>query len=94
LRDEATPPCSSRKARTLSWSKVSASSACLRLLSPPPAAAAGERYGLESAGAAAPAPEGGVLPTVRGRAWITGEGTLVLDPSDPYRHGIVPSTVR
>jgi len=40
------------------------------------------------------APEGGVLPTVRGRAWITGEGTLVLDPSDPYRHGIVPSTVR
>jgi 4-hydroxyproline epimerase len=42
----------------------------------------------------AAAPEGGVLPTVRGRAWITGEGTLVLDPSDPYRHGIVPSTVR
>ena len=41
----------------------------------------------------AAAPEGGVLPTVRGRAWITGEGTLVLDPSDPYRHGIVPSTV-
>ena len=42
----------------------------------------------------AAAPEGGVLPTVRGRAWIMGEGTLVLDPSDPYRHGIVPSTVR
>jgi 4-hydroxyproline epimerase len=36
----------------------------------------------------APAPEGGVLPTVRGRAWITGEGTLVVEPSDPYRHGI------
>ena len=42
----------------------------------------------------APAPEGGVLPVVRGRAWIMGEGTLTLDPSDPYRHGIVASTVR
>ncbi|MFO0962540.1 MAG: proline racemase family protein [Phycisphaerales bacterium] len=35
-----------------------------------------------------PAPEGGVLPFVRGRAWITGEGELVLDADDPYRHGI------
>ena len=36
----------------------------------------------------APAPEGGVLPSIRGRAWITGEGTLVVDEADPYRHGI------
>ncbi len=42
----------------------------------------------------APAPEGGVLPTIRGRAWITAQGTLLLDSSDPYRHGIVPTTVR
>lgn len=42
----------------------------------------------------APSPEGGVMPTIRGRAWITAQGTLLLDPTDPYRHGIVPSTVR
>ena len=36
----------------------------------------------------APAAEGGVLPTVRGRAWIVAEGELVIEPSDPYRHGI------
>jgi 4-hydroxyproline epimerase len=35
-----------------------------------------------------PAPEGGVMPFVRGRAWITAEGTLRIDPSDPFRHGI------
>jgi 4-hydroxyproline epimerase len=38
----------------------------------------------------APAPEGGVLPSVRGRAWITAEGTLHLEGSDPFRHGIAP----
>ena len=42
----------------------------------------------------APAPEGGVLPVVRGRAWITAEGMLALEASDPYSHGIVASTVR
>jgi 4-hydroxyproline epimerase len=36
----------------------------------------------------AAAPEGGVRPTVRGRAWIVAEGELVVEPSDPYRHGI------
>ena len=36
----------------------------------------------------APAPDGGVLPTVRGRAWITAEGAFVVEESDPYRHGI------
>ena len=36
----------------------------------------------------APAPGGGVLPRIRGRAWVTGEGTLIVDDADPYRHGI------
>jgi len=35
-----------------------------------------------------PAPEGGVMPFVRGRAWMTAEGTLCLEPTDPFRHGI------
>jgi len=30
----------------------------------------------------------GVVPTVAGRAWITAESTLLLDPGDPFRHGI------
>jgi proline racemase len=30
----------------------------------------------------------GVLPEIRGRAWITAEATLLLDPTDPFRHGI------
>jgi 4-hydroxyproline epimerase len=29
-----------------------------------------------------------IIPTITGRAWITGEATLLLDPTDPYRHGI------
>ncbi len=32
--------------------------------------------------------EGGVLPTIRGRAFITAECTLVFDPRDPFRNGI------
>jgi len=32
--------------------------------------------------------EGGIIPTIRGRAFITAESTLILDPSDPYRWGI------
>ncbi|GAB7042373.1 MULTISPECIES: proline racemase family protein [Catenuloplanes] len=28
-----------------------------------------------------------VLPTITGRAWITGFGQYVLDPTDPYPHG-------
>lgn len=31
---------------------------------------------------------GGVLPRISGRAWVTGESTYLLDPSDPFRHGI------
>jgi 4-hydroxyproline epimerase len=29
-----------------------------------------------------------ILPSIRGRAWITGEATLLLDPGDPFRTGI------
>jgi len=35
-----------------------------------------------------PAPEGGVLPTITGTAHVTAEATLLLDPTDPYVHGI------
>ncbi|MEV6285157.1 proline racemase family protein [Kribbella sp. NPDC051770] len=31
----------------------------------------------------------GVIPTVRGRAWITGMGNYLLDPSDPFPTGFV-----
>jgi len=30
----------------------------------------------------------GVIPTVAGRAWITGESTLLFRDDDPFRHGI------
>ena len=32
--------------------------------------------------------EGAVLPTIRGRAYITSEATLLLDPADPFCMGI------
>jgi 4-hydroxyproline epimerase len=32
--------------------------------------------------------EDGVLPSIRGRAWITAESTLLFDASDPFRSGI------
>ena len=32
-----------------------------------------------------------IIPTIRGRAWITGETTFIIDPDDPFRHGIVLS---
>ncbi len=35
-----------------------------------------------------PCPEGGIFPFIRGRAWITGEGSLVVERDDPYRNGI------
>lgn len=34
------------------------------------------------------AAEGGVIPTVSGRAWITAESTLLLQPTDPFAEGI------
>jgi 4-hydroxyproline epimerase len=33
-------------------------------------------------------PDGKIIPRVAGQAWITGESTYFLDPSDPFRHGI------
>jgi len=29
-----------------------------------------------------------IVPTITGQAWITADTTLILDPSDPYCHGI------
>ena len=29
-----------------------------------------------------------VIPLIRGRAWVNGEATLILDPTDPFRFGI------
>jgi len=31
---------------------------------------------------------GGIVPTITGRAWVCGEGTAILDPSDPFCWGI------
>lgn len=30
----------------------------------------------------------GLIPTITGQAWITGESTLIFDPADPFRDGI------
>ncbi len=35
-----------------------------------------------------PAAEGGVLPTIRGRAHVTAEVVLLVEPDDPFAHGI------
>jgi 4-hydroxyproline epimerase len=32
-------------------------------------------------------PNGGVAPSIEGRAFICAESTLLLDPADPFRHG-------
>ena len=32
--------------------------------------------------------EGNVIPTIKGTAFVTAEGTLILDENDPFRHGI------
>ena len=29
-----------------------------------------------------------VIPTIKGRAWITAESTLLFDPADPFQEGI------
>ena len=42
-------------------------------------------------GAVQEAPEGGVVPTVKGHAFVTAESELVIHPADPFRHGIVYS---
>jgi 4-hydroxyproline epimerase len=35
--------------------------------------------------------DGALIPHIRGRAFITGESTLILDPRDPFRFGIAES---
>lgn len=35
-----------------------------------------------------------VIPTVRGRAWVTGRTEFVLDPTDPFPGGFLPSLGR
>ena len=32
--------------------------------------------------------DAGIVPSITGRAWITGESTLYFDPTDPFRSGI------
>lgn len=39
-------------------------------------------------GSVEPAKNGAVLPTLTGRAFVTGEATLLLDPADPFCWGI------
>jgi 4-hydroxyproline epimerase len=39
-------------------------------------------------------PEGGIIPTVTGSAWVNGDVQLVIDPSDPFRFGIDPQRPR
>ncbi len=34
---------------------------------------------------------GGIIPTIRGRAWVTAEAVLHFAPGDPYVAGIVPA---
>lgn len=36
----------------------------------------------------APGADGAVLPTIRGRAFVTAEATLLFDPSDPFADGL------
>jgi 4-hydroxyproline epimerase len=32
--------------------------------------------------------DGGVMPTVRGRAWVTGQSMLIFEDDDPFEQGI------
>ena len=36
-----------------------------------------------------PGPDGTVLPRITGRAWVTAEANLLLDPADPFPEGVV-----
>ena len=33
---------------------------------------------------------GKIFPTIRGKAFVNGETTIIVDPADPYRFGIRP----
>ena len=41
-------------------------------------------------GTCEPLPDGKVLPTIRGRAWVTAESVLLFHHDDPFRAGIAP----
>jgi proline racemase len=45
-------------------------------------------------GATTVGPHPAVVPTVRGRAWVTGRAEFVLDPTDPFPAGFLPSLGR
>ncbi|VDR29978.1 4-hydroxyproline epimerase [Raoultella terrigena] len=32
----------------------------------------------------------GIIPTIRGEAWVCGDSRLILNPEDPFCWGIVP----
>ena len=36
--------------------------------------------------------DGGIIPTITGQAFVCGEGTLLMDPADPFCWGIKPIT--
>ncbi len=40
-------------------------------------------------GSVAEAAEGGVFPSIAGRAWVNGKAELLIDRDDPFRYGIV-----
>ena len=39
-------------------------------------------------------PDGGIIPTITGQAYVCGEGLLLLDPDDPFCWGIKPVAAR
>jgi 4-hydroxyproline epimerase len=39
-------------------------------------------------GSVEPLGDGRVIPRVTGRAWVSGDAELILNPEDPFRHGI------
>jgi proline racemase len=49
----------------------------------------GSRFTGRIAGTTTVAGKPAILPTIEGRAWITGLASEMLDPSDPYQTGYV-----
>jgi 4-hydroxyproline epimerase len=37
---------------------------------------------------------GQLIPEIKGRAYVNGESTLILNPEDPFQHGITALTIR
>ncbi|TYC75509.1 hydroxyproline-2-epimerase [Stappia sp. BW2] len=69
-------------------------SAKLACLAADGALAPGQDYGQESVIGSTykisyqPGPDGGVIPTITGQAFVTSDATLIFNPADPYRSGI------